>query len=80
MTNEIYVDGKGGSCRTQRDTRMCCGESPVTVPGLRSSRGYEVYYLLGCDTMYPERCVSAFRTNLPTTLEIDSSALTMAAH
>jgi hypothetical protein len=25
--------------------RERCGDSAVTVPGLRSSRGYEVYYL-----------------------------------
>jgi len=64
MTNEIYVDGMGGSCRTHRGYEdVCCGESPVTVPGLRSSRGYEVYYLLGR--------VSTFQANLRTTLELD---------
>jgi len=81
MTNEIDADGMGGSCRMHRgyeDVR--CGESAVNVPGLRSSRGYEVYYLLGCDTVYPDRRVLTFRANLPTTLELDSSALTVAAH
>jgi hypothetical protein len=52
ITSQIYVVGIDGSCRMHtgcEEALQCnrerCGKSAVTAPGLRSSRGYEVYSL-----------------------------------